>query len=577
MSDLPARRARVASTPLLAMASLLPVVAAAGDSSGAASWQALLERPVSPGSVALLVEHATEPAVLARWAEALRDGRPEVRAAAARVANVTASTSLLPELLKALATETDGEAAGEELAAVAALGGPARDADLLAVARKEPRFAADVAAALGRARGRSALDHLPSLRALSLTSAQLGRFLDLATAGAEGLEPAASAALRERDAVAWAAVLQTARSQHVPLSDGVLISSLGSSSSHVRAATYWHLQLASGWQPSPVLRQALDASPEATAAPGAPRDDLGAGFAFELLQRMYRRPPREDAAWIASVREGGPVAVDAAVLSDKDVLRRFTPSELSTLSARMAGGPDALDAWLKEKPPPDLAANRGRAPHLDPSFLPIQRAVAMHTPHYFPRGFVSDVLGVSGCRGGENQFGGGRVTYARDGRPREVAFLKDTPGPCADAVRALVLSSLVNDRLPRPDQPELVIVPLSAEPEGCAEPPGGSPARAPTPPALHVGGTIREPKKIRNVAPVYPESARQERVQGVVVLRTIIALSGCVEAVEVVQGTDPRLDVAALVAVSRWRYTPTLLDGRPVPVIMTVTVNFRLS
>jgi Gram-negative bacterial TonB protein C-terminal len=62
-----------------------------------------------------------------------------------------------------------------------------------------------------------------------------------------------------------------------------------------------------------------------------------------------------------------------------------------------------------------------------------------------------------------------------------------------------------------------------------------------------------------------------------VVLEAIIASSGCIEAVEVQQSPDPRLSVAALVAVSRWRYTPTLLDGRPVPVIMHVTANFRLS
>ena len=37
------------------------------------------------------------------------------------------------------------------------------------------------------------------------------------------------------------------------------------------------------------------------------------------------------------------------------------------------------------------------------------------------------------------------------------------------------------------------------------------------------------------------------------------------------------LNAAALSAVVRWRYTPTLLDGEPVPVIMTVTVHFQLS
>ena len=39
----------------------------------------------------------------------------------------------------------------------------------------------------------------------------------------------------------------------------------------------------------------------------------------------------------------------------------------------------------------------------------------------------------------------------------------------------------------------------------------------------------------------------------------------------------PDLDLQALRAVTQWRYTPTLLNGVPVPVIMTVTVHFKLN
>ena len=39
----------------------------------------------------------------------------------------------------------------------------------------------------------------------------------------------------------------------------------------------------------------------------------------------------------------------------------------------------------------------------------------------------------------------------------------------------------------------------------------------------------------------------------------------------------PLLDQAALDAVRQWEYSPTLLNGVPVPVIMTVTVNFTLQ
>ena len=75
---------------------------------------------------------------------------------------------------------------------------------------------------------------------------------------------------------------------------------------------------------------------------------------------------------------------------------------------------------------------------------------------------------------------------------------------------------------------------------------------------------------------MYPELARRARVQGVVILEAIIGVDGRVQQARVLRSV-PLLDQAALNAVQSWEYTPTLLDGRPVPIIMTVTVNFRLE
>lgn len=96
------------------------------------------------------------------------------------------------------------------------------------------------------------------------------------------------------------------------------------------------------------------------------------------------------------------------------------------------------------------------------------------------------------------------------------------------------------------------------------------------PPAQRVGGEIQEPKKLKNVPPVYPEEAKKARVQGVVILECTISPAGKVADVRVLRGI-PLLDQAAVDAVKQWEYTPTLLAGKPVPVIMTVTVNFRLG
>jgi len=101
-----------------------------------------------------------------------------------------------------------------------------------------------------------------------------------------------------------------------------------------------------------------------------------------------------------------------------------------------------------------------------------------------------------------------------------------------------------------------------------------SPPAEPEP--VRVGGNISPPTKIRDVPPVYPPVAQNARVQGVVILEVVIGPTGSVTDVEVLRSV-PLLDEAAINAVKQWRYTPTLQDGVPVPVIMTVTVNFQLS
>jgi TonB family protein len=93
---------------------------------------------------------------------------------------------------------------------------------------------------------------------------------------------------------------------------------------------------------------------------------------------------------------------------------------------------------------------------------------------------------------------------------------------------------------------------------------------------VRVGAGIREPRKTRNVSPAYPPEAVAARVQGVVILECTISAQGKVVSVRTLRSV-PMLDAAAIEAVRQWEYTPTLLNGVPVPVIMTVTVNFKLS
>ena len=93
---------------------------------------------------------------------------------------------------------------------------------------------------------------------------------------------------------------------------------------------------------------------------------------------------------------------------------------------------------------------------------------------------------------------------------------------------------------------------------------------------VRVGGQIKAPTQISKVQPVYPLEARQARVQGIVIMEAIIGFDGRVTDVKVLRSV-PLLDQAAVDAVRQWVYTPTLLNGAPVPVIMTVTVTFNLA
>jgi TonB family protein len=93
---------------------------------------------------------------------------------------------------------------------------------------------------------------------------------------------------------------------------------------------------------------------------------------------------------------------------------------------------------------------------------------------------------------------------------------------------------------------------------------------------VRVGGQIRPPTQITKVQPAYPEVALAARVQGIVILEATIGVDGRVVDATVLRSV-PLLDDAAVNAVRQWVYTPTMLNGVAVPVIMTVTVTFNLS
>ena len=87
---------------------------------------------------------------------------------------------------------------------------------------------------------------------------------------------------------------------------------------------------------------------------------------------------------------------------------------------------------------------------------------------------------------------------------------------------------------------------------------------------------VKPPQRLVNVAPVYPSVALAVHKEGIVIIDATIDEQGNVTETRILRSI-PLLDEAAVAAVRQWKFSPTLLNGVPVPIVMTVTVNFKLN
>ncbi len=104
---------------------------------------------------------------------------------------------------------------------------------------------------------------------------------------------------------------------------------------------------------------------------------------------------------------------------------------------------------------------------------------------------------------------------------------------------------------------------------------GSNQPSAPTA-SLPVGGDVKQARLISSVPPVYPTLAKNQHVSGNVLLDALIDASGHVTSMKVVSGPT-LLHQAAMDALKQWKYHPASLDGKPVPMHLTVTIQFRLQ
>jgi TonB family protein len=118
----------------------------------------------------------------------------------------------------------------------------------------------------------------------------------------------------------------------------------------------------------------------------------------------------------------------------------------------------------------------------------------------------------------------------------------------------------------------VMVVPEDFEKPVVTEKTNGKPSR------LGVGGTVEAAKLVKKVQPGYPQSAKSAGVQGTVVLHAVIGADGKPLSLRVMNSQiDPELARSAVEAVSQWRYSPTLLNGDPIEVDTTITVNYSLQ
>jgi protein TonB len=123
--------------------------------------------------------------------------------------------------------------------------------------------------------------------------------------------------------------------------------------------------------------------------------------------------------------------------------------------------------------------------------------------------------------------------------------------------------------------PDILVRILGPVPVAAPPPPPSVQKNVQTP-RIPVGSIVQAAKLIRQPKPIYPQPAKQVRIQGVVKLHALISKEGTIEDLKVVSG-HPLLIPSALEAVKQWAYQPTLLNGVPVEVETDIDVNFILS
>jgi TonB family protein len=514
-----------------------------------------LSRPISPGAIALLLQHSSAPAMPRRLIEALGDPRPEVRAVAARVAFTTRHAALGQQLADALDRETNAAAAAEIVRALALIQGAAADDR---ISKRLPEFDSRATAAwlavMSRVRPADVWARLADVR---YGGGDVGRGLlrlvqaDPASAGA-AFAPLPGA---PHLVPAYQALLAALRPTHPLPAWPVLAPGVATDATRGSVLQLLVRRAAAG---QPLPPEAVEAMRVVDQAPE---------FAWLVLYREL-------------VRRGQTPA--PARVSQRDTILRIDPTTLP--SSFLA---DPVLAWLDRD---EVAAFRqlvgtGWAPFASPASPTPSRATRTAEPIEDGDGSVTrlarplaaalmkDLQSLLACRPIDGNVAVLAVRYRPTGQVRSVMTVTGIdPDGCTQAAALIAALDVAPGTEPIADgRVDRVVVGMRPSDLSCDRF-GAVVERAPE----RVGSRTRAPKKTRNVAPVYPERLIKERIQGTVIAESLITTTGCVVDAVVLRGVNSELDVSALAAIAEWRYEPAVVNDSAVPVIMIVTVSFSL-
>jgi hypothetical protein len=519
----------------------------------------LLARPVTPGTVAQLVDYPGSDAAEARLREAITSGEPQVRAAAARVVFVTAHRSLVPNVASALDRETDIDALTEQARALAFFGDGDSSARILAAWQRVPADRALLS--IAAARGAGALDYLPLVRERTKSERLLAVYLRLASRrDPDRLTDVARMAIRRVDRTLLAASFRAWDDAHAPVPHDVMADALRSPSAlRIADAVCWYLLRR--WQETPAERR--DALRDEVLAAIDHRDDaqigLAARVAYELVGRAFDRPARDDEQWLADLAR--PDAELEQEMSTTPLERLLTDRERTALAHAYE-----VDRTEFE---PSKTITVGR---------PLEQP-SLYVASGYPAGFMRSVLETTNCKprafaSGEFNASGARITFRGDGRLSEVAVI-DTgvPSACVAAARTLIMTFVAPIDVVIPEGTQTLLMVPFAKPFVTCQDSSLGPALGGKGPGRH------EPRRSRIVAvltpkPTYTMETMAARIEGEVRVAATVSPQGCVRSANVVVSLHPQLDWAAAWDVVGFTFKTTGLDA-DVPVNIELEFNMR--